>query len=134
MMAEPGAPGGESRGPISYMARNGVAANLLMVFILIAGLFALRGLVQEVFPEISMDRVLVSVAYPGATPDEVEESIILKIEEQIEGVRRPEADSFDGRGGACIGRGRTQSGRGHGPSSGRYQGPDRPDPDLPRRH
>ena len=86
MMAEPGAPGRESRGPISYMARNGVAANLLMVFILIAGLFALRGLVQEVFPEISMDRVLVSVAYPGATPDEVEESIILKIEEQIEGV------------------------------------------------
>ena len=86
MMAEPGAPGGESRGPISYMARNGVAANLLMVFILIAGLFALRSLVQEVFPEISMDRVLVSVAYPGATPDEVEESIILKIEEQIEGV------------------------------------------------
>ena len=76
----------DSRGPIAYMARNGVAANLLMLFIIIAGLFALRGLVQEVFPEISMDRVLVSVAYPGATPDEVEESIVLKIEEQIEGV------------------------------------------------
>ena len=68
------------------MARNGVAANLLMLFILIAGLFALGGLVQEVFPEISMDRVSVSVAYPGATPSEIEESIVLKIEEQIEGV------------------------------------------------
>ncbi|MYI65257.1 MAG: efflux RND transporter permease subunit, partial [Gemmatimonadetes bacterium] len=78
--------GGGARGPIAYMARNGVAANLLMLFILIAGLFALRGLVQEVFPEISLDRVLVSVVYPGATPDEIEESIILKIEEQIEGV------------------------------------------------
>ncbi len=78
--------GGSARGPIAYMARNGVAANLLMLFILIGGLFALRSLVQEVFPEISMDRVLVSVAYPGATPDEIEESIILKIEEQIEGV------------------------------------------------
>ena len=78
--------GGSARGPIAYMARNGVAANLLMLFILIAGLFALRGLVQEVFPQISMDRILVSVAYPGATPDEIEESIVLKIEEQIEGV------------------------------------------------
>ncbi len=85
-MTDPGGPPPESRGPISYMARNGVAANLLMLFILVGGLFALRGLVQEVFPEISMDRVLVSVAYPGATPDEIEESIILKIEEQIEGV------------------------------------------------
>ncbi len=85
-MDDMGRPARESRGPVSYMARNGVAANLLMLFILFAGLFALRGLVQEVFPEISMDRVLVSVAYPGATPDEIEESIILKIEEQIEGV------------------------------------------------
>ena len=76
----------EKRGPIGYMARNGVAANLLMFFILIAGFFSLTTLVQEVFPEISMDRVHISVPYPGATPDEIEESIVLKIEEQIEGV------------------------------------------------
>ncbi len=76
----------ERRGPIGYMAQNGVAANLLMFFILIAGFFSLTTLVQEVFPEISMDRVHVSVPYPGATPDEIEESIVLKIEEQIEGV------------------------------------------------
>ena len=83
----PGREDGLGGGPIAYMARNGVAANLLMLFILIAGLFALRDLVQEVFPEISLDRVLVSVSYPGATPDEIEESIIFKIEEQIEASR-----------------------------------------------
>ena len=91
----------ESRGPISYMARNGVAANLLMLFILIAGLFALGGLVQEVFPEISMDQVNISVAYPGATPDEIEESIVLKIEEQISGVEGLEqirSTAAEGRG------------------------------------
>ena len=77
---------GERRGPISYMARNGVAANLLMLFILVGGLLALTTLVQEVFPEISLDRVLISVPYPGATPSEVEESIVLKIEEQVGGV------------------------------------------------
>ena len=91
----------EKRGPIGYMARNGVAANLLMFFILIAGFFALTTLVQEVFPEISMDRVLISVPYPGATPDEVEESIILKIEEQIEGVeglKQIRSTAAEGRG------------------------------------
>ena len=92
---------GARRGPIGYMARNGVAANLLMLFILVAGFFSLSTLVQEVFPEISMDRVLVSVPYPGATPDEVEESIILKIEEQVEGIeglKQMRSTAAEGRG------------------------------------
>jgi len=74
------------RGPVAYMAKNGVAANLLLFFILFSGIFALGSLVQEVFPEFSLDTVQVSVVYPGATPEEVEESIVRKIEEQIEGV------------------------------------------------
>ncbi len=83
------------------MARNGVAANLLMAFILLAGFFSLTTLVQEVFPEISMDRVNISVQYPGATPDEVEQAIILKIEEQIEGVeglKQVRSTAREGRG------------------------------------
>ena len=91
----------EPGGPIAYMAQNGVAANLLMFFILLAGFFALTTLVQEVFPEISLDRVNISVPYPGATPDEVEESIILKIEEQIEGVeglKQVRSTAAEGRG------------------------------------
>ena len=74
---------GESRGAIAYMARHGVAANLLMFFIVAAGLVSLPALVQEAFPTVSLDAVEVSVAYPGATPNEVEESIVVKIEEQI---------------------------------------------------
>ena len=91
----------EKRGPIAYMARNGVAANLLMFFILVAGFFSLQGLVQEVFPEVSLDRIRINVPYPGATPDEVEESIILKIEEQLEGVEGIKAlrsTAAEGRG------------------------------------
>lgn len=75
-----------SEGPIAYMARNGVAANLLLVFLVVAGAFSLGQLVQEVFPEFSLDTIQVSVAYPGANPDEVEESIVRKIEESIEAV------------------------------------------------
>ena len=95
----------EMRGPVAYMARNGVAANLLMLFILVAGFFALRGLVQEVFPEVSLDRIRITVPYPGATPDEVEESIILKIEEQIEGVdgvKRVRSTAAEGRGSVVV--------------------------------
>ena len=95
----------EARGPIAYMARNGVAANLLMFFILAAGFFSLRGLVQEVFPEISLDRVMISVPYPGATPDEIEESILRKIEEQIEAVddiKEIRSTAAEGRGSVTV--------------------------------
>ena len=101
MTGEGGLRSRESRGPVAYMARNGVAANLLMFFILAGGLFALRGLVQEVFPEVSLDRINIAVPYPGATPDEIEESIIVKIEEQIEGVegiKQIRSTASEGRG------------------------------------
>ena len=78
------------RGPIAWMARNGVAANLLMAGILAAGLLSLGSLDQEVLPEHSLDRIQVSVPYPGASPAEVDESIVSRIEERIrsiEGVR-----------------------------------------------
>ena len=100
-MASVGRPPHESRGPIAYFVRNGVAANLLMAFILLAGILASRGLVQEVYPELSLDRVLVSVAYPGGTPNEIEESILLGIEERIEGVeglRHIRSTAGEGRG------------------------------------
>ena len=73
----------EPRGPIAYMAANGVAANFLMFFIVAAGLLSLPGLVQEPFPTVSLDAIEISVPYPGATPNEVEESIVVRIEEQV---------------------------------------------------
>lgn len=95
----------EARGPIAYMARNGVAANLLMFFILAAGFFSMGSLVQEVFPEISMDQIVISVPYPGATPDEIEESILRKIEEQIEAVddiKEIRSTAAEGRGSVVV--------------------------------
>jgi multidrug efflux pump subunit AcrB len=85
-MISPTIPPREQRGPVAFMARNRVAANLLMVFLLAAGTFASTALVQEVFPEFSLESIVITVAYPGATPEEVEESIIRKIEEQVESV------------------------------------------------
>ena len=75
---------GEPGGPIAYMAGNRVAANLLMLGILAMGLASLSGLEREAWPTVPFNTIEVSVAYPGATPEEVEESIIVKIEEQVE--------------------------------------------------
>ena len=74
------------KGAIQWMAKNHVAANLLMLLLVVGGLIKGFGIKQEVFPEISMDRVKVSVAYPGAGPEEVEEGILLKIEDSLTGV------------------------------------------------
>lgn len=95
----------EQTGFVAFMARNGVAANLLMVFFLIAGIASFGTIVQEVFPENSLDTVQVSVTYPGATPDEVEESIVQKIEEAVEavdGVKKVKANAREGSGTVSV--------------------------------
>ena len=71
---------------IAWMARHPVAANLLMGLILIAGVVNMLTMKQEVFPLIELDVLEVRVEYQGAAPDEVEEAIVQRIEEQIEGI------------------------------------------------
>ncbi len=74
------------RGPIAYMAGNSTAVNVVMLVLLVGGLFTAFGLVQEVIPDASLDRIQIIVPYPGASPEEVEELIVRRIEEQIRGV------------------------------------------------
>ncbi len=76
----------ERSGPIAYMASNGIAANLLMMGIIAAGLVSLTGLDREAWPITPFYHIEVSVAYPGATPEEIEESIVVKIEDQVSGL------------------------------------------------
>jgi multidrug efflux pump subunit AcrB len=74
------------KGAVEWMAKNHVAANLLMIVLIVGGLIRASSVKQEVFPEISLDTVQVTVAYPGAGPEEVEEGILLQIEENLTGV------------------------------------------------
>ncbi len=73
-------------GIINWWAKNNVAANLLMIAIFVAGAFAYMGLEREVFPSPKINNVSISVAWQGASPTEVEEQIILRIEEAITGI------------------------------------------------
>jgi multidrug efflux pump subunit AcrB len=65
------------------MASNPIAANLLLVIVLIAGLIAIQGIRKEVFPSFPTDTFTVTVPYPGSSPEEIEQGILLKIEESL---------------------------------------------------
>ncbi len=92
-------------GPIAWMARNPVAANLVMLIVIAGGILGLSRTKQEVFPEFSLDTVTVSVPYPGASPEEVEQGIVLAVEEAVrglEGVKRVSSTSSEGVGSVQI--------------------------------
>ena len=76
----------EKKGPVAWMAQHPVAANLLMFVFLVGGVLAFRNIKKEVFPEFELDFVNVSVSYPGASPEEVEQGIILAVEEAARGI------------------------------------------------
>ncbi|SMC96144.1 Multidrug efflux pump subunit AcrB [Desulfocicer vacuolatum DSM 3385] len=92
-------------GPIPWMAGNSVAANLLMIVLLVGGLVMGSTIKQEVFPDFDMGSVTVSVAYPGASPEEVERGIILAIEEAVQGldgIDEMHATASEGHGSVTI--------------------------------
>ncbi|MBU8921635.1 MAG: efflux RND transporter permease subunit [Bacteroidales bacterium] len=74
------------KGMIKWFAENHVAANLLMVFLLLAGFLTAQSVKIETFPEFSLDMISISMEYPGASPEEVEEAIVRRIEENIAGL------------------------------------------------
>lgn len=71
---------------IEWMTRHGVAANLLMIFMLATGVLNAFIIPVEVFPELKLDTISVEVEYLGASPAEIEESILQRIEERVEGI------------------------------------------------
>ena len=72
---------------IRWFVNNTVAANMIMLFILVAGLLTLPRIRMEVFPDINVDIISISVIYPGASPKDVEESICYRIEENLTGLK-----------------------------------------------
>lgn len=91
------------KSPIRWMAQNHVAANLLMMLFIGGGLLMGFSIKQEVFPEVNLDALQVTVAYPGASPEEVEEGVILKIEEGVSGINGiKEIDSLAAEGVGIV--------------------------------
>ena len=92
------------RGPIAWMARNSIAAHLIMIILLVGGIWTALTMQKEVDPNFALDVVEVSVRYPGAAPEEVEQGILLPVEEAVRGV----AGIKETRSRAWEGSGRVQ--------------------------
>ena len=95
----------EARGPIAWMAGHSVAANLIMLLCLVGGYLSLRSMKQEVFPDLQTDAVSVMVAYPGASPEEVESGILMAIEDgvhDLDGIDEITSVAREGSGSVTI--------------------------------
>lgn len=107
MARDPSIPAEEAKGFFASFTQNHVAATLLALAFVVAGLAALlTGRVKrEVFPEITPNIVSVSVVYPGATPTEVELGVCQRIEEavaSITGVDKVTASAGEGSGSVIV--------------------------------
>ena len=88
-------------GMIAWFARNTVAANLLMIFIILMGVNGIiNRLPVEVFPMFTPDEVEVRVTYRGATPEQMEESIVVPLENivaDLPGIEEIKSSAREGR-------------------------------------
>lgn len=95
----------QEKGVIAWMAHNSIAANLLMVILIVGGFWTALNVQKEVFPQFQLDVVNVTVAYPGAAPTEVEQGILRPVEEAIrgiEGIREQTSRAWEGSGRVTI--------------------------------
>jgi multidrug efflux pump subunit AcrB len=95
----------EDHGLIHWFTHNHVAANFVMAMILLLGFMTWGKLKKEIFPETSIDAIMISVPYPNATPEEVEKGIIVPIEEtiqDIEGIDRIRSTADQGSGNVQV--------------------------------
>ncbi|WP_163930234.1 efflux RND transporter permease subunit [Paraferrimonas sp. SM1919] len=87
------------KGIISWFAHNNVAANLLMIALVIGGIISAFLINKELFPGFNLNQVHVTIAYPGAAPEEIEQGISIKVEEaikDIDGIKRITTRSSEG--------------------------------------
>jgi len=76
----------QEQGLIAWFAHNHVAANLMMIIIIMAGLFSVATITKKAMPDFDLPIIQISMAYPGATPADVEKGIVILIEEAVEDV------------------------------------------------
>ena len=102
-MRLPGVTG--EKGIIAWFAANHVAANLLMLFIIVAGLISAFSIRKETQPEFELNMVQVEVQYLGAAPQEVEEGVVIKVEEAVQditGIKRIRGRASEGSGRVTV--------------------------------
>lgn len=89
----------------AWFTRNPVAANLLMILVLIAGIFTLFSIRIEGFPALPVNSITVQTTYPGASAEQVDRGVSRKIENALEGmpgVKKISSTSYEGLSSVCV--------------------------------
>lgn len=90
---------------IHWFSKNHVTANFVMLLVLLAGFTTWFKLKKEVFPNISLDAVIIQVPFPNATPEEVEDGILLPLEDAIsdvDGIKRVTSTAAESMGAVTV--------------------------------
>lgn len=89
------------KGAIAWFANNHVAANLLLGLIVLSGFLAVMNMPQKSFPDIDIPIISITVPYLGAAPEEVEQGVCIRIEEELEGVEGIKQIRSNANEGSC---------------------------------
>lgn len=93
------------RGIIALFANNSVAANLLMAFVLIMGTVSYFLIQRQMFPNFEINYISVTASYPGVSAQEIEETILIKVEESLKDVteiKKAVTDAYRGGGQVTL--------------------------------
>lgn len=93
------------RGIVSWFAANTVAANLLMIIAFVGGIISFNMMEREFFPPGEINIAQVSITWEGASPEDVEDQLVSRIEEAIadlDGVKRITSTSREGFGSVTV--------------------------------
>ena len=93
------------QGPLSWMIKNPIAANLLMLLLIVGGVMTTPSLDKQFFPTAKINQVSVTMPFPGAGPAEVEEQISVRIEEAIHdlnGIKEIRSTAVQGLGTVMV--------------------------------
>jgi len=86
---------------IKFMVQRPLVVNMLSVFLVALGLFAIWSINREAFPNVNLDMIQIDFGYPGATPEEIERLIVTPIEQELKtlnGIDKMTSTSFPGSG------------------------------------
>ena len=95
----------EDRGLIAMFARHPVAGNLLMWILILFGIWGASNISRQVLPNFTIEKIRVTVQWPGASPEDIESNVLDAIEPEIrflEKVNRVDSVAAEGRAGDLI--------------------------------
>ncbi|MEE2960366.1 MAG: efflux RND transporter permease subunit [Myxococcota bacterium] len=95
----------DTKGMLGWMANNPVASNLLMFLLVVGGILFVDKVKWEVFPQFELEMVLINIPYPGASPSEVEQGVILAVEEavrEVDGILELRSTASEGSGVVVV--------------------------------